>query len=104
MGWIKDQAREIFIRIGDGHRNAVKRPWDSRVDRSLRKMIEYANHNGDCIIPRINGEGYYRPIPSDPTDDLEYKQYKLKEHSKVRKMQEKEMCMSVAYEARKVKG
>lgn len=103
MGKIKDEAQSIFNRIGDGHRNAVKRPWDLRVDRSLRKMIEFANHNGDCIIPRINGDGYYRPIPSDPIDALEYRQYMVKEHSKVRKMQLKEMCMGIAYEARMVK-
>lgn len=104
MGQIKDEAQSTFNRIGDGHRNAVKRPWDLRVDRSLRKMIEHANHNGDCIIPRMNGEGYYRPIPSNLTDALEYRQYMIKEHSKVCKMQEKEMCMRIAYEARKVVG
>lgn len=96
----KQKAIAIFNRIGDGHKFAVKRPWDLSVDRSLIAMIEYANSNGDCIIPRENGEGYYRPIPSDPVDASEYKSYMLKEHTKIRTMQLKELSMQIAYEAR----
>ena len=95
----RNDAQGIFDRIGDGHRNAVKRPWNRNTDRSLRAMIEFANHNGDCIISGENG--YYRPIPTDRKDQLEYKAYMAKERSKVRKMQMKETCMVVAYEARK---
>lgn len=100
MGKIKDEAQAVFDRIGEGHRSAVKRPWNSLVDRSLRKMIETANHNGDCIIPRLNGEGYYRPIPSDAVDALEYKIYIASEQSKINKMTGKIACMAVAYESR----
>ena len=99
MGKIKDQAKAIFDRIGDGHKNAVKRPWDKNIDRSLRSMIEHANHNGDCIISGQNG--YYRPIPTNEIDVLEYNVYMLKEHSKVKKMLLKEECMRVAYASRK---
>lgn len=98
---ITEQAKSYFIRIGDGHKHAVKRPMDERVDRVLRRMIENANHNGDCIIPRINGDGYYRPIPTDPVDALEFKTYIMKERSKINNMREKEACMLVSYESRR---
>lgn len=40
MRKIKEQAQEYFSRIPDGHRNAIQRPWDRVVDRTLRAMIE----------------------------------------------------------------
>ena len=67
MGKIKDQAMDYFSRISDGHGNAIQRPWNRVVDRCLRKMIERANNNGDCIINV--GNGIYRPIPGDPVDE-----------------------------------
>ena len=98
-----EQANSYFIRIGDGHKHAVKRPVDENVDRALRSMIEFANHNGDCIIPRTNGDGYYRPIPTDEIDSLEYNIYMSKERSRRKSMLEKEICMEVAYENRRAK-
>ncbi len=97
-----ERAEAIFARIGDGHKNAVKRPWDTRTDRCLRRIIEKANNNGDCIIARRNGEGYYRPIPTDPVDCLEYRSYMKQEHAKVETMQLKEISMSIAFETRAV--
>lgn len=94
----KDQAQSYFDRIGDGHKHAVKRPFDQRVDRMLRGLIENANHNGDCIISGYSG--YYRPVPSDPVDNIEYKTYMAKEESRVGSLREKIMFMKVAYEHR----
>lgn len=96
----RDQAQSYFDRIGDGHRHAVKRPLDQRIDRVLRKLIEVANHNGDCIISGFSG--YYRPIPSDPVDNIEYKAYMTGEESRAKSLREKIMFMKVAYEHRKV--
>lgn len=98
----KSKARSYFDRISEGHRFAVKRPYNLSVDRQLRKMIETANSNGDCIIPRMNGGGYYRPIPSDPVDTLEYNCYIKQEKAKVKTMELKIMSMQVAYEGRGV--
>lgn len=98
---INEKAQSIFNRIGDGHKSAVRRPWDMRIDRSLRKLIEYANNNGDCIIPRSNGEGYYRPIPGDKIDDLEFRSYMQKEHSRILSLTLKEISMNIAYESRR---
>lgn len=93
------QADSIFIRIGDGHWNAVKRPWDRNVDRSLRRLIEKANNNGDCIIS--GQSGYYRPIPSDPVDAAEYNIYMAQENKRIGSLLLKRECMRVAYRARR---
>lgn len=101
MNRVKERAQDIFNRIGEGHRNAVRRPWDMRVDRSLRALIERANHNGDCIIARPNGEGYYRPIPSDPIDATEFRSYMNQERSRAESLELKELSMKIAYESRR---
>lgn len=95
----KTVAEMLFCRIGEGHRNALGRPDDDGVDRALRRMIEKANINGDCIISGDNG--YYRPIPTDKIDDFEYKTYMAKERSRIESLLLKEECMKVAYESRK---
>lgn len=96
------EALSYFNRIGEGHRNAKKRPWDSSTDRKFRALVEEANSNGDCIIPRADGEGYYRPIPSDPVDAKEFNLYMLKEKTKVRTMQKKYDSMRLKYETMQV--
>lgn len=53
-------AEEIFEQIGFGKENSVSRPSNEYVDRKLRRIIERANTNGDCIISGKNG--YYRPL------------------------------------------
>jgi len=97
----KDTAMSYFYRITSGHRNAVRRPerTDARmeqIDRVLREKIEEANNNGDCIINV--GFGYFRPIPGDAADELYYKEYKMTEHSRLRKLQLKEAAMDIAFE------
>lgn len=96
----KEVAITYFDRITFGHRNPVNRPERScpfmeRVDRHLRIMVENANHNGDCIVNP--GFGYFRPIPHDEIDDFYYKSYKVTEHSKIEKMQFKEIAMDTTY-------
>lgn len=96
MGNIKERAQEYFNRIPDGHRNAIQRPWDRLVDRSLRSMIENANRNGDCIINV--GNGIYRPIPGDPVDEKEFHEYLNKDLSRARAIQLKRLCMKKTFE------
>lgn len=96
MGKIKDQAMVYFIRIPDGHKNAIQRPWDLRVDRCLRKMIERSNNNGDCIINV--GNGIYRPIPGDPVDEKELNEYLNGEFHRARAIQLKRLCMKKTFE------
>lgn len=96
MGKNKEQAIGYFSRIPDGHRNAIQRPWDRRVDRCLRGMIEKANKNGDCIINV--GNGIYRPIPGDSVDEKELNEYLGKELHRARAIQLKRLCMKKTYE------
>ena len=63
--------------IPRGHENAVQRPANPLEDRKLRREIEQANQNGDCIINV--GKGYYRPVPGNATDEAELRQYLAKE-------------------------
>lgn len=92
----KDSAKTYFNRIPDGHRNAIKRPWDKDIDRSLRAMIERANKNGDCIINV--GEGIYRPIPGDEVDEKELNEYLNKERHRARAIDLKVLCMKKTFE------
>ena len=89
-------AQDYFYAIPDGHKNAMKRPSNPSTDRILRKMIEQANCNGDCILN--NGYGIFRPIPLDPVDALEVNAYFAKELHRARSIQHKRMCMKQAYE------
>lgn len=96
MSKLFGQAKEYFDRIPDGHKNAIQRPWNRSVDRSLRNMIERANNNGDCIINV--GEGIYRPIPGDPVDEKELNEYLNKELHRARSIQLKRLCMKKTFE------
>lgn len=97
-------AEAYFARIGDGHENGVhrpdrKQPDMERVDRDLRRMINRENKNGGCII--CGDTGYYRPIPSDPIDTLEYKTYRKMEDSRVHDIIIKNHMMDMAFENRR---
>lgn len=92
----KEQALEYFNRIPDGHRNAIQRPWNKYVDRSLRRMIEKANNNGDCIINI--GEGIYRPIPGDTVDEAELNRYFNTEKKREKSINSKVAAMSKTFE------
>lgn len=91
----KEKAESYFNRIGDGHKNAVMRPADGLVDRTLRKMIELANKNGDCIVN--DGEGYFRPVPGDKVDELALNRYLNSELHRAREIQFKRLCMRQTY-------
>ena len=100
----RNMAGAYYTRIGDGHRNAVRRPDIKctdmdRVDRSLRRMINHANKNGDFIIPGTGG--YYRPVTGDPVDELEYKEYRKMEEHRVHDIIIKNHMMDMAFENRR---
>ena len=79
-----------------GHDNAIQRPSNEFKDRSFRRAIENANNNGDCIINV--GNGYYRPSPADPIDNLELDKYFAEELKRARAIQHKRLSMKMAYE------
>ena len=79
-----------------GHENAVQRPSNPIEDRRLREKIEQANRTEDCIINV--GNGYYRPVPGDLTDEAELKEYLAKELSRARKIQSKRLTMRLTFE------
>lgn len=61
---------DILKTINDipyGHEKPLQRPVNTYEDRALRRSIETANNNGDCIINV--GAGYYRPVPGDRIDE-----------------------------------
>ena len=83
-------------KIPYGHENAVQRPSNPISDRILRGKIEKANRNDDCIINV--GNGYYRPIPGDVTDESELNEYLSKELSRARKVLAKRKAMRTTFE------
>lgn len=97
----REIARGYFNRITSGHKNTVSRPdlslpGNESIDRQLRLLVEEANHNGDCIINV--GNGYYRPIPGDPVDELEFKEYVSKDGSRAGKLWDKIYSMRTAFD------
>ena len=79
------RAEELFSLIGTGKNNALMRPYNKRVDRALRKLINEANRSGqDCIIN--SGKGYYRPDFSSEEDTHEAKVYLVKEFHRCREV------------------
>lgn len=91
------RAEDYFNRIPDGHRRAMQRPSNQYVDRQLRKLIERANNNGDCIINV--GNGIYRPIPGDPVDEKEFNEYLNKDRSRASSLIIKGAVMLHTFEA-----
>lgn len=98
----REIAESYFIRISDGHKNAMQRPADPNVDRALRRMIEKANCDGDCIVN--TGKGIFRPIPSDPIDTKMYHEYVNKDLSRARSTLKKRKCMSQTFKSWKDAG
>lgn len=97
----REIARGYFNRLTSGHKNTVSRPdlslpGNESIDRQLRLLVEEANHNGDCIINV--GNGYYRPIPGDPVDELEFKEYVSKDGSRAGKLWDKIYSMRTAFD------
>ena len=79
-----------------GHENAVQRPANPLEDRKLRKEIERANRNGDCVINV--GHGIYRPVPGGPIDEAELREYLAKDLSRARNVLYKRKKMSKTFE------
>lgn len=106
--WMKENVKALaesyFVRISDGHDHAIKRPninsdLGQSIDRALRRMVEFANQNGDCIINV--GNGYYRPVPGDLVDEMELREYLAKDHSRSDNINLKIACMCQAFEMRR---
>lgn len=85
-----------------GHRDPMKRPADPYEDRVLRKSIENANNDGDCIINV--GSGYYRPVPGDVVDEKEFEEYMAKDLHRARAILKKRFSMKMAFERRREIG
>ena len=93
-------AEQIFNRITDGRGNAVQRPdmgttFGKNVDRALRRIVNKANKNGDCIINV--GNGYYRPRPGVPVEKTELKEYLRTEGIKANDILSKNNIMLTTY-------
>lgn len=82
--------------IPHGHKNKLQRPSNPYEDRALRRQIEKANREGDCIINV--GSGYYRPVPGDEVDENELKEYLSKELRRARTIQKKRLSMKMTFE------
>ncbi|MGN0246814.1 MAG: hypothetical protein ACI4DK_12745 [Lachnospiraceae bacterium] len=85
-----------------GHTNPLQRPSNPYEDRLLRKNIEIANNEGDCIINV--GSGYYRPVPGDEVDEKELNEYLVKELHRSRAILTKRLAMKMAFERRREIG
>lgn len=60
---------------------------------TFRKLVAEANKNGDCIINV--GSGYYRPIPGEDDEDVDY--YFARELHRAREILYKRKRMKSAY-------
>lgn len=89
-------AEKLFLRIGHGKSEMIKRPSDPVVDRDLRKIINTANKNGDCVINA--GVGYYRPRPWKAEEEKEFMEYIWKELGRGRDILYKRLKMQETFE------
>ena len=90
-------AEIMFSMIGK-YDKPIKRPKNSGVDRAFRRLIEYANTHGDCIIN--DGAGYYRPVRGDGFDEHCFNIYKAKELARAKAIIDKIDAMDKAYYGR----
>ena len=92
----KEKSFDLLDKIPYGHEHPLQRPADRYKDRALRKQIEEANRNGDCII-NVNG-GYYRAVPGDEIDEAEFNKYLAKELHRARAILSKRLAMKATFE------
>ena len=90
------EAEKLFLRIGNGKSEMIKRTDDPVLDRGLRRIIKSANNNGDCIIN--TGDGYYRPRPRIKEEEKEFKEYTWKELGRGRDILYKRLKMQETFE------
>ena len=91
------EAENLFLRIGHGKPEMIKRPADPVVDRDLRRIINSENKNGDCII-NTGRDGYYRPRPWKAEEEKEFKEYTWKELGRGRDILYKRLKMQETFE------
>ena len=92
---MKVYAEFLFDRIPTGSEHALRRPADSRADRQLRRLIQDANMNGDCIIN--DGSGYFRP---GEDDDVAFEDYCAAERHRAREILRKISRMERVFDRR----
>lgn len=90
------EAENLFLRIGHGKPEMIKRPADPVVDRELKRIINVANKNGDCVIKA--GVGYYRPRPWIAEEEKEFMEYIWKELGRGRDILYKRLKMQETFE------
>ena len=68
--WCREKGGKLkdINDIPYGHMFPMQRSGNPVEDRQFRRKVEEANRNGDCIINV--GNGYYRPVPGDTTDEI----------------------------------
>jgi hypothetical protein len=76
----------------------LKRPSNRSIDRALRKKVEKANMEGDCIINL--GDGYFRPNRRDEADVYAYRLYRAKELKRAKTIIDKISSMDKAFYGR----
>ena len=89
----KSEAEMLFDMINEDR--PTPRPKKPGVDRTLRKLIEEANNNGDCIIN--NGTGYYRPNAGNEIDEYAFRLYKATELARARAITDKIKAMEKVF-------
>lgn len=91
----KEYAEHLFDRISTGAEVALRRPADSKTDRQLRRLIQDANMNGDCIIN--DGTGYFRP---GEDDDVAFEDYIAAERHRAHEILQKISRMQQVFDRR----
>ena len=91
------KAKALFDNIGYGREKMVVRPSGKHIDRALRRMINKANKDGDCII-NVGSGGYYRPTPGTPADEKELDEYLFTELHRARDILLKRLRMRTTFE------
>lgn len=91
----KEYAEYLFDRIETGADMALRRPSDQKTDRQLRRLIQDANMNGDCIIN--DGSGYFRP---GEDDDVAFEDYCAAERHRAREILRKISRMERVFDRR----
>ena len=90
----KTEQEAMFDRIPYGSNEPL---YVENSNIVFRRMVQYANQNGDCII-NVGG-GYFRPIPGKDDEDADY--YFARELHRAREILYKRKRMREAYENRK---
>jgi len=93
MGNKKKIDLMFYDNISIGHSKSYSPP--KRYSSKFSDYVDQANMNGDIVINV--GNGYYRPLPTDPIDNFEFNSYISSELDKANIIIEKCRRMSETY-------